>query len=162
MDFRMEVTLPATAAEIWGIFFDVRRVATLIPGCENVAEVAPFSEYSAVMKQRIGPFKLEVPTRIAVESYTLESNVAVRAQGRDKFTGTTLDVHLAVALDEKRDGNVKECGVTVDARMQVAGRLASLGYPVVKKRSEEIFTEFEKRLRDELSQFDPGAVRESA
>ncbi|HET7547154.1 MAG TPA: SRPBCC domain-containing protein [Usitatibacter sp.] len=158
MEFKMDVTLPATAAEIWGIFFDVRRVATLIPGCEDVVEVAPFREYSAVMKQRIGPFKLEVPTRIAVESYTPERDVALRAQGRDKLTGTTLDVHLAVALDEKG----AECGVAVDARMQVAGRLASLGYPVVKKRSEEIFTEFEKRLRAELAQFGPGSEAESA
>lgn len=35
--------------------------------------------------------------------------------------------------------------------MQVAGRLASLGYPIVKKRSEELFGEFERRLRLELS-----------
>ncbi len=158
MEFKMDVTLPTTAAEIWGIFFDVRRVATLIPGCENVVEIAPFREYSAVMKQRIGPFKLEVPTRIAVESYTPERDVALRAQGRDKLTGTTLDVHLAVALEEKGS----ECGVAVDARMQVAGRLASLGYPVVKKRSEEIFTEFEKRLRAELAQFGPGSEAGSA
>jgi hypothetical protein len=33
--------------------------------------------------------------------------------------------------------------------MQVAGRLATLGYPVVKKKAEEIFGEFEKRLRAE-------------
>ena len=128
MDFKMEVTLPATAAEIWEIFFDVRRVATLIPGCENVVEVAPFSEYSAVMKQRIGPFKLEVPTRIAVEGCTPERNVSLRAQGRDKLTGTSLDVRLAVALDEKHEGGASGCEVRVDAQMQVAGRLASGTY----------------------------------
>jgi carbon monoxide dehydrogenase subunit G len=154
MDFTMEVTMPASAAEIWRIFFDVQRVAGLIPGCENVAELAPLSEYSAVMKQRIGVFRLEVPTRIAVESYAHERNVALRAQGRDKLTGTTIDVRLAVELDEKRQAAASDCTIRLDARMQVAGRLASLGYPVVKKRSEEIFVEFEKRLREELAQFE--------
>jgi hypothetical protein len=38
--------------------------------------------------------------------------------------------------------------------MQVAGRLASLGYPIVKKRSEELFAEFQRRLRLELVGFD--------
>ena len=42
--------------------------------------------------------------------------------------------------------------------MQVAGRLASLGYPIVKKRSEELFGEFERRLRRELS--GAGALQE--
>lgn len=162
MDFKMEVSLPASAAQIWAIFFDVQRVATLIPGCENVVEVEPFSAYSAVMKQRIGVFKLEVPTQIAVESYAEERNVALRAKGRDKFTGTTLDVRLAVALDGAREPEANGCTVAIDAQMQVAGRLASLGYPVVKKRSEEIFVEFEKRLRDELAQLGPGPVAEGA
>ena len=154
MNFRIDAQLPATAAQLWAIFFDVQRVAGLIPGCENVAELEPLKEYSAVMKQRIGPFKLEVPTRINVESYTVERSVALRAAGRDKFTGTTIDVRLKVDLDEQGEAAVKQCALALDAEMQVAGRLASLGYPVVKKRSEELFAEFEKRLRDELVQFD--------
>lgn len=156
MDFRIDARLPATAAQLWAIFFDVQRVAGLIPGCENVLEVEPLKEYSAVMKQRIGPFKLEVPTRIGVESHTLERNVVLRAAGRDKLTGTTLDVMLQVDLEESA-GDANQCKLALDAQMQVAGRLASLGYPVVKKRSEELFAEFEKRLRRELEQFDDKA-----
>lgn len=160
MDFRIDTILPATAAQLWAIFFDVQRVAALIPGCENVTEVEPLKEFSAVLKQKIGPFKLEVPTRIALESHTLEQQVVLAATGRDKFTGTTIDVRMKVDLDEQRGGNPASCRLGVAAQMQVAGRLASLGYPVVKKRSEELFAEFERRLRDELAQFDHGASRQ--
>jgi carbon monoxide dehydrogenase subunit G len=159
MEFRIDAQLPATAAQLWAIFFDVQRVAGLIPGCENVAEGEPFKEYSAVMKQRIGPFKLEAPTRISVESYTPERHVALRATGRDKFTGTTIEVKLKVDLDEQIN---RECQLGLDAQMQVAGRLASLGYPIVKKRAEELFAEFEKRLRDELAQLDAAPAPQSA
>ena len=55
-----------------------------------------------------------------------------------------MDVALPVAPEE---GGTR---LTLDTTMQVAGRLASLGYPVVKKKAEEIFVEFEKRLRAEL------------
>lgn len=151
MDFRIDATLPASASQLWAIFFDVRRVAALIPGCENVTEVEPLKSFSAVMKQKIGPFKLEMPTTIVVTSYSLEREVALTATGRDKFTGTSIDVRMKVSLSESGTADDVACLLAVEAEMQVAGRLASLGYPVVKKKSEELFAEFEKRLRNELS-----------
>ena len=127
--------------------FDVARIARLIPGCEQVEEKAPLVLYGAVMKQKIGPFKLEVPTEVKVEEMVAPSRVRSRARGRDKFTGTTIDVLLDVVL-QKTEANGTL--LTVDSTLQVAGRLASLGYPVVKKKTEEILAEFEKRLRAEL------------
>ncbi|MES2183723.1 MAG: SRPBCC domain-containing protein [Pseudomonadota bacterium] len=153
MDFRIDATLPASAAQLWAIFFDVQRVAGLIPGCENVTEVEPLKEFSALMKQKIGPFKLELPTSIVLGSYTLERYVELSATGRDKFTGTTIDVRMKVNLEEKQGQGIVECVLGIEAEMQVAGKLASLGYPVVKKRSEELFGEFERRLRNELAGF---------
>ncbi|VTU23149.1 hypothetical protein H4CHR_01131 [Variovorax sp. PBS-H4] len=151
MDFRIDAVLPATAAQLWAIFFDVQRVATLIPGCENVAEVEPLRRFSAVMKQKIGPFKLEVPTRIEIESHVPQQQVVLVAAGADKFTGTTIDVRMKVDLAEQRTDGGPACQLGVEASMLVAGRLASLGYPIVKKRSEELFAEFERRLRAQLS-----------
>lgn len=151
MDFRIDAVLPASAAQLWAIFFDVQRVATLIPGCENVVEVEPLRRFSAVMKQKIGPFRLEVPTRIEIESHVPQRQVVLVAAGSDKFTGTTIDVRMKVDLDEQRADGAAACQLGVDASMQVAGRLASLGYPIVKKRSEELFAEFERRLRAELA-----------
>jgi carbon monoxide dehydrogenase subunit G len=154
MEFRIDALLPATASQLWAIFFDVQRVATLIPGCENVEEVEKLKTFSAVMRQKIGPFKLEVPTRIEIETYDIERQVSLKAVGSDKATGTTIDVRMVVNLQEQRDGEAVLCKLGVDASMQVAGRLASLGYPIVRKRSEQLFAEFEARLRAELSGLD--------
>jgi uncharacterized protein len=151
MNFHMNLTLPSSREEIWPIFFDVARIARLIPGCEQVEEKEPLSLYSAVMKQKIGPFKLEVPTEVSVEELVPLTRIRSRARGRDKFTGTTLDVKLDVRLEAQVAANgAAGTGLTVDSEMQVAGRLAALGFSVVKKKTEEIFTEFEKRLRAEL------------
>lgn len=154
MEFRIDALLPATASQLWAIFFDVQRVATLIPGCENVHEVEKLKTFSAVMRQKIGPFKLEVPTRIDIDAYDIERQVSLKAVGSDKATGTTIDVRMRVNLQEQRDGEAVLCKLDVDASMQVAGRLASLGYPIVRKRSEQLFAEFEARLRAELSGLD--------
>lgn len=157
MDFRIDAVLPATASQLWAIFFDVQRVAALIPGCENVVEVEKLKEFSAVLKQKIGPFKLEVPTRITIDSYDLKRQVSLKAAGSDKFTGTTIDVGMDVTLEEQPEDDSVSCKLGVSATMQVAGRLASLGYPIVRKRSEELFAEFERRLRAEIS--NPGDTR---
>lgn len=149
MNFNIGGVLPATATQLWEIFFDIQQVAGLIPGCEDVVEIEPLKEFSAVMKQKIGPFKLEVPTRIVVESHTLERQVRLKAAGRDKRTATTIDVLMNVDLDEQ--GIEHGCRLDVDVQMQVAGRIASLGYPIIKKRSEELFAEFDRRLRQRLS-----------
>ncbi len=147
MNFHMDLALPAPREAIWPIFFDVARIARLIPGCEQVEEIEPLALYSAVMKQKIGPFKLEVPTEVRVEAVLAPERVRSRAKGRDKFTGTTLDVLLDVVLAKAENDSTR---LTVDSTLQVAGRLAALGYPIVKKKTEEIFIEFEKRLRAEL------------
>ena len=147
MDFKINAVLPADAQSLWQIFFDVSRVAALIPGCENVVEKEALTAYSATMKQKIGPFKFEVPTDIVVEEREEPRLVRVRAKGRDKTTATSIDIVLSVLLEPAAEGGTR---LDVDSSLQVAGRLATLGYPVVKKKSEELFTEFERRLRAEL------------
>ena len=40
--------------------------------------------------------------------------------------------------------------LVVHAELQVAGRLASLGYSIIKKKADENFAEFERRFLAEL------------
>jgi carbon monoxide dehydrogenase subunit G len=147
MNFRIDAVLPADVWQIWRIFFDPPRIAALIPGCENVKEVEPLVSYSALLNQKIGPFRMSVPTRIVVEERSEPHRVRLRASGQDRITATRLDVSLHVDLAPAEQGGTR---LGVDSTLQVAGRLATLGYPVVKKKSEELFAEFERRLRAEL------------
>ncbi|HYC36599.1 MAG TPA: SRPBCC domain-containing protein [Usitatibacter sp.] len=146
MNFRMDMSMPAAPEAVWPLFFDVARVARLIPGCEQVQEKEPLVLYSAVMKQKVGPFKMEAPAEVRVEEMIAPSRVRARAKGRDRITGTTMDVLLDVSLAGEGTGT----RLVVDSTMVVAGRLASLGYAVVKKKADEMFAEFERRLRAEL------------
>lgn len=147
MEFRMEAALPHPPQRVWPVMVDIARIASCIPGCEQVEERKHLADYTAVMKQKIGPFKLEVPAQITVEEHQEPNLVRARASGRDKFTRTTLDVALKVTLMPV-DGGM--CQLAVEADLQVAGRLATLGHSVIKKRAEENFAEFERRFLAEL------------
>jgi uncharacterized protein len=147
MDFRMDAELPSAPERVWPVMVDIGRIAACIPGLEQIQEHEKLKRYSAVMKQKIGPFKLEVPAEITVEEHQEPDFVRARAFGKDRFTGTTMDVVLNVRLAPFAGSGSR---LEVDATLQVAGRLASLGYSVIKKKAEENFAEFETRFRSQL------------
>jgi uncharacterized protein len=146
MEFKMSMVVPATPAELWSTLLDVPRISACIPGCANVEEIERLATYKAIVKQKIGPFKVEVPADIVVESITEPSHVRTRATGRDKFTGTRLTVVLDVTVTPEEVGST----FAVDAKVDVQGRLATMGFGVIKRRVDQNFEEFEKKLKEML------------
>lgn len=147
MDFQMEVALPEAPERIWAVMVDVPSIAACIPGCENVVEEARLEHYSVTFKQKIGPFKLEVPAKVMVESYEEPRFLRARADGVDKLTRTKLAAVFNVTLAPVEQGG---CLFSISAELQVAGKLASLGYSLIRKKAEENFAEFERRIRAQL------------
>lgn len=143
MEFNMSMAVPASPAQLWNTLLDVPRISACIPGCENVEEIERLATYKATVKQKIGPFKVEVPADIIVESVTEPSHVRTRATGRDKFTGTRLAVILDVTVTPTETGST----LAVDAKVDVQGRLATMGFGVIKRRVDQSFEEFEERLK---------------
>ncbi|PZA10477.1 hypothetical protein DNX69_14015 [Rhodopseudomonas palustris] len=144
MEFNMSMVVPATRAELWKMLLDVPSISSCIPGCENVEEIERLVSYKATVKQKIGPFKIEVPADIVVEAITEPSNVRIRATGRDKFTGTRLTANLDVNVTA--DG--LDTTLAVDAKVDIQGRLATMGLGVIKRRVDQNFEEFEVKLKN--------------
>lgn len=142
MQFTMSMDLAAAPEEMWSVLTDVKRISECIPGCENVQEIERLAVYKATVKQKIGPFKLEVPADILVDEVDEPARVRMHAAGLDKFTGTRLSVVMDVALVPEEKGTK----LKVDAQLEVNGRLATLGMPMIKRRAEQNFQEFESRL----------------
>ncbi len=109
MEFNMSMVVPTAPAELWNTLIDVARISACIPGCENVEEIERLATYKATVKQKIGPFKVEVPADIVVRSMTEPSHVRTRATGRDKFTGTRLAVVLDVTVTPAEGIGVHVC-----------------------------------------------------
>lgn len=142
MQFTMSMDLAAAPEETWSVLTDVKRISECIPGCENVQEIERLAVYKATVKQKIGPFKLEVPADILVDEADEPTRVRMRAAGSDKFTGTRLSVVMDVTLVPENKGTK----LKVDAQIEVNGRLATLGMPMIKRRAEQNFQEFKSRL----------------
>ncbi|KIZ47836.1 MULTISPECIES: SRPBCC domain-containing protein [Rhodopseudomonas] len=144
MEFNMSMVVPASPEELWKTLLDVPSISSCIPGCENVEEIERFATYKATVKQKIGPFKVEVPADIVVEAMTAPSNVRIRATGRDKFTGT----RLTASLDVNVTAEGSDSTLAVEAKVDIQGRLASMGLGVIKRRVDQNFEEFEIKLKN--------------
>lgn len=147
MDFAADMVFDVPPAVVWKVLTDFRRAAACVPGCEDIEELEPLLRYRAVMRQRVGPFKLEAPVEITVESVEPESVIRARASGKDRLTGTSMAARLGVALAAAEPAGTR-LGLTFD--IQVGGRLASLGWPMIKKRTQDVVDEFGVRLRATL------------
>jgi len=143
VQFTMSMDLSAAPEEMWRVLTDVKRISECIPGCENVQEIERLAVYTATVKQKIGPFKLEVPADIRIDDADEPARVRMHAAGSDKFTGTRLSVVMDVTLVPEEKGT----RLTVDAQFEVNGRLVTLGMPMIKRRAEQNFQEFESRLQ---------------
>jgi carbon monoxide dehydrogenase subunit G len=143
MEFKVEAVIPRAADEVWAVLVDIPKIASCIPGCEDVVERERLVDYSAVLKQKLGPFKVALPAVITVQEVREPNWVQALASGTEKFTGTRIDVTLKMDLQDTEPGHSR---MVAHCDMQVAGKLASLGYSVIKKKAEENFTEFRARL----------------
>lgn len=148
MEFKTETTVSATRAELWAILFDVERIAGMIPGCTDLEEKELHKEYSALITQKVGPFRFTMPSEVLVTEYIERERVAVKASGKDKKTRTEALVDLTLTLLEGESDN--ETRLRIDADIQISGKLATLGFPIVKKRCNEIFSQFEENLKASL------------
>lgn len=148
MKFETKTSVETSKDALWSLLFDVTRVAGLIPGCSDVEELEPLKEYTALIRQKVGPFKFEMPCDIVVDDYVENERVGITASGKDKKTSTGVSVKLSLILEEE-DANVT---INIDADIQISGKLATLGFPVVKRKCTDIFREFDANLHEELEQ----------
>lgn len=149
MDFAVEMTLPSPPARVWDVLTDFRRAAACVPGCEEIEEVGRLQRYRAVMRQRVGPFRLEAPVEIVVEEARAPSVVRARASGRDRLTGTSVSAGVVITLAAAAGGG---SALSLALDVQVTGRLATLGYPVIRQRTRDLVDEFGRRLGAVLSE----------
>ena len=146
MEIADDFPVTAPASKVWGLLWDFPRLAACLPGCE---EITPVDEktYKANMKQSVGPFTIQVEMTFNVTETVQGERVAFSGSGTDRL-GNRLRIDRAwVALSAT---SREETQVSYSAEVIMTGKLATLGYPVVKRKTRDMGVEFSRRLVAEL------------
>lgn len=141
--------LGAAGADVWRLLRDTERFARLVASVQSVEPMeSPDKEaYRVQVMEKVGPFKvimkLDVAVTETVELETLGATVkGVDAAGRSRATGT-----LRVELTPSTVGTLMRFVVNVE----VLGKLATLGAPVIRRRVTELFNDFGQRVVAEFA-----------
>jgi uncharacterized protein len=143
------VGVPPAAA--WELLRDVPRLSGCIPKVSDVQAVEADKRYTAVVSDKIGPFALTIPVKIEIDSVEPPRRIAASLTGDDKKGQARVKGTLEATAEPGASEASTE--LTLSMRMEILGRLASLGAVPIRRRADDIFNEFVQRVQAELRSF---------
>lgn len=141
-----EVGAPPLAA--WSFIRDVARLSACIPNVSDLQAVEVDRCYSAVVADKLGPFSLSLPVRIEVQSIDEPSSITAQLEGNDSRGQARIKGTLEARVAPAVAGSGAQ--IALSMRMEVLGKLASLGAAPMKRRADEIFSRFARCVEAEL------------
>ena len=147
MRFEERIEVKAPAGDVWGLLWDIERLARCLPGCEAINELEPRRKYAAVVVERIGPFQARFGLELSVTKVDPERFVQLEVTGKDRKLAASMrgvmEAHLERTGDE---GTVLD----IIADVQVTGKIAGLGQVVIKRKSRDVIGRFAQAITAEL------------
>ncbi|HUF43300.1 MAG TPA: SRPBCC domain-containing protein [Verrucomicrobiae bacterium] len=146
MQFQKEVAIEAPREKVWKFIWDVDRFIACVPGCKEAKTLEEGKKYSAIMVERVGPFKVEFPTTIVVLERDELSHIKAQASGADNKIGSRMKIDLDVHLSEQDNKTV----VSFVAGVDILGKLAALGHGIIKRKADQVLDEFAQAVKAKL------------
>lgn len=147
MKISKQVSVDGRPPEIWDVLWDVERIARCIRGVSDVVVIEPERKYSALLTQRVGPFRVSFPLVIEVLESRPTSLITVVASGRDAKLASRLKATMRLSLDQASEGTSV---LGIDTEVALQGRLATLGQGIVARKADEELAHFSAALEREL------------
>jgi carbon monoxide dehydrogenase subunit G len=148
MQFEKQATVDAPRQTVWDFLWDIPRLITCIPGCEQVTTVEPLKRYQATVQDRVGPFKINVPLAIEVLDATAPERLLMVITGRDPVMRSPLKIDLNLTLDAS---NEQTTTLHFRTDVTVEGKLGSLGHSAVERRGEAVIEALATAIQSALS-----------
>jgi carbon monoxide dehydrogenase subunit G len=106
------------------------------------------SSFKAKMKQSVGPFQVAMDLTLNVQEATPERRVLLTGGG-DDGRGNMLKLHRT--LLELEPLSADETQLSYRVEFTLFGKLGTFGYPVLKRKVEEMRGEFTRRIIQALT-----------
>jgi carbon monoxide dehydrogenase subunit G len=146
-NFSRELTVTASPEQTWTVLTDVDRLAGWVGIVQDVVELSRLDKYSAVLMDRVGPFKLRADLQINVNVVRDGEEVEVEAAGRDRAVDSRIAVRAQLRLSAAEHGGST---IVTEGRYEVTGRVASMGSGVIQKKADRILADFFTKAALEL------------
>jgi carbon monoxide dehydrogenase subunit G len=146
MNVSGEFTIPAPRAAVFETIRDPKSFITLVDGVRDLKEIDP-THYEAVFETKIA--YLNFKFKVTVEVLRLDADeIAARIEGTPLGVVGRLTATTRTTLTEA--GGETKIAYSVDAAL--AGKLGSMGQPVMRSKAKDLEKVFVSRLRERFAQ----------
>lgn len=146
IDKQADIAAPPETA--WALLRDMPQLARCIPHVSELVEVSPDRHYTATIADKLGPFRVSLPVTIAIEAIEPPHRIVAAINGHDAKGQARLKGQLAAAVA----GTAAGSRLSVQMRIDVLGKLATLGAAPMRRRADQIFDEFIANVLRQLSE----------
>jgi carbon monoxide dehydrogenase subunit G len=144
--FEKEVEILAPRGKVWKFIWDVDRFIACVPSCKEAKTIEEGKLYSAIMVEKVGPFRVEFPMTIEVLEREELKHIKAQGSGADNKIGSRMKIELDVNLQERDDKTLLGFVAGVD----IAGKLAALGHGIIKRKADQVLDEFAQAVKKRL------------
>lgn len=145
-EFHRDLSVKAAPADAWTALVDVPRLVGWVSVVEDAVELEPLCKYTAVLMDRLGPFKLRANLDVTVSDVVSGQSLKVKAIGEDRQVGSRLLVLATMHVRPEQDGST----IVVDGVYEVTGKVASMGPGTINKKAQKVLDEFFNAAGSEL------------
>src|SRR5262245_49462715 len=146
MIFEDRFTVRAPIADVWAFLRDPHRVARCIPGAERI-EVIDDRHYHVVAGARVSFLSVSFALNVTVTEIEEPLRLVSIAEGMDARIKERVKLSSTLSL-EARGEEATEVTYTID--LSLFGKLASLGFGVIKGKAGQMAADFAACIKTRL------------
>ena len=148
MKFSQSATVPAGREPLWQLLMDIPRVATCLPGVQDVEQVDG-ETYQGTLKVRVGPISLSLQGKIVLEEKDQDAwRAALRAEAEDRRVAGAMRGKSTMELKEL---SAAETELTVETDVNILGKIGEFGQPIIRKKADQMLNTFIDNIKKELA-----------
>jgi hypothetical protein len=145
MQIKDSFTINAPQEKVWELLFDIPRLSQCVPGIEDV-EVVDDKTYRGKLVVKVGPIKSQFSGVVTLTEVEPPQRIAGLVEGDDKASASSVKAGFSGTLTSVGVGT--EAAFVVDLNLR--GRLAQFGGPVISATAKKLTAEFARNLRTQL------------
>lgn len=147
-EFRREVVVAADIQTTWQVLTEVDTLVDWIQIIDELVQQTHLERYSAVLMDRIGPFKLRADLDIWVSEVVDGERLRVRAAGEDRQVSSRIEIDVVLEISESPA--LDAVTVTIGGSYQVTGKVATMGGGMIRQKATKVLDQFVARASDRL------------
>jgi len=145
MQIEDSFTINAPQEKVWELLFDIPRLSQCVPGIDSI-EAVDDNTYRGVLAIKVGPIRSQFNGVVTLTEVEPPQRIAGIVEGDDKSSASSIKANFSGKLATVEEGT--EAAFTVDLNLR--GRLAQFGGPVISATAKKLTAEFAKNLRVQL------------